>query len=32
MHPLWIWGGAAVLYAAFSYWYSNWGGRAAQPR
>jgi hypothetical protein len=26
MPALWIWGAAAVLYAAFSLWYSNWGG------
>lgn len=26
MHPLWIWVGAVVLYAAFSLWYNNWSG------
>jgi hypothetical protein len=26
MQPLWIWAGAAVLYAGFSLWYNNWSG------
>jgi hypothetical protein len=26
MSPLWIWAGALVVYAAFSFWYNNWSG------
>jgi hypothetical protein len=26
MSAWWIWGGAVVLYAAFSLWYNNWRG------
>lgn len=30
MHPVWIWVGAAVAYAAFSLWYWNWRGPLSQ--